>query len=99
MASDIRVEVVYALPERQELIAVTVPRGTSMLEAARRSGIDRLFPDLRLTEAAMGVFGKRVADPASRPVQQGERVEIYRPLTIDPKAARRARARRTRDAS
>lgn len=97
MKTGIRVEVVYALAERQALLTVVVPAGTSMLEAARRSGIVALFPGLQLEQAAMGIFGKRVDDPASREVHEGERVEIYRPLTLDPKTARRARARRTRE--
>lgn len=98
MDAGIQVEVVYALPDRQALIALTVPEGTSLLEVARRSGIASWFPESRLEEMAMGVFGKRVSDPASRTVRAGDRVEIYRPLSIDPKAARRARAERTRDA-
>lgn len=89
-----RVEVVYALPERQKLIALAVPEGTTMLEAVRLSGIEREFPELDAANASMGIFGKVVADPARRELKQGERVEIYRPLTIDPKAARRARAGR-----
>lgn len=97
MVSGIQVEVVYALPDRQALVALTVPEGTSLLEAARLSGLAERFPGLRLEQAAMGVFGKVMADPASRAVRDGDRVEIYRPLTIDPKAARRARAERARD--
>lgn len=91
-----RVEVVYALAERQKLIELTVPEGTTMLEAARLSGIEREFPGLDLAQARLGIFGKAVADPAQRQLREGERVEIYRPLTIDPKAARRVRAGRAR---
>ena len=95
MAADrLHVEVVYALPEKQRLIALDVPAGTTMLEAARESGIAVHFEGLDLERAAMGVFGKAEPAPAQRVLMDGERVEIYRPLKIDPKAARKARAQR-----
>lgn len=96
MTPRIEVEVVYALPDRQALIAVTVPEGTTMLEAVRLSAIAERFPGLDPERAAMGLFGQKVADPAGRVLVEGDRVEIYRPLSIDPKAARRARAERAR---
>ena len=77
----IHVEVTYALPEKQRLIGLDVPEGTTMLEAARLSGIDEQFADLELGKAPMGVFGKVVANPAGHILKAGERVEIYRPLT------------------
>lgn len=92
-----RVEVAYALPERQRLISLEVPEGTSMLEAVRLSGIAGLFEGLDPAAAPMGIFGKAEPDPATRVLAEGDRVEIYRPLQVDPKAARRARARRARD--
>ena len=95
MATDrLHVEVVYALPEKQRLVALDVPAGTTMLEAARESGIAGHFEGLDLERAAMGVFGKAEPAPAQRVLTDGERVEIYRPLKIDPKAARKARAQR-----
>ncbi|MCH2556293.1 MAG: RnfH family protein [Alcanivorax sp.] len=96
MADAIRVEVVYALPDRQRLIALDVAPGTTMLEAARQSGIAGQFEGLELETASMGVFGKAEPHPAERVLVDGERVEIYRPLQVDPKAARRARAERGR---
>lgn len=94
VADRLHVEVVYALPEKQRLIALDVPPGTTMLEAARESGICEHFEGLDLDRAAMGVFGKSEPAPAQRVLVDGERVEIYRPLKIDPKAARKARAER-----
>lgn len=91
---EIAVEVAYALPERQRIIALKVPAGTTMLDAAERSGIERLFEGLDLATAKMGIFGKAVADPRTHVLVDGDRVEIYRPLTADPKEARKARARR-----
>lgn len=87
----IRVEVAYALPERQQIIALNVPQGTTALNAARQSGIADLFEGLDLEQSPMGVFGKAV-QPASHVLAAGERVEIYRPLLIDPTESRKARA-------
>ena len=90
----ITVEVAHARPEKQKLIRLSVPEGTTMLEAARRSGIVEHFPDLELEKAAMGIFGTPEPAPAERELADGDRVEIYRPLEIDPREARRARAAR-----
>tara|TARA_R110002167_G_scaffold2055_3_gene10446 strand:- start:8039 stop:8329 length:291 start_codon:yes stop_codon:yes gene_type:complete len=94
MTETIAVEVAYALPEKQRILAVFVPSGTSVLEAARLSGITREFPQLELESAKMGIFGKTVRN-LSDPVQEGDRIEIYRPLIIDPKQARANRAAKT----
>jgi len=88
----ISVEVAYALPDRQRIIRLTVPAGTTALEAAHLSHIADHFPGLDIDGSAMGVFGKLVAKPGERVLLQGERVEIYRPLIADPKEARKQRA-------
>lgn len=91
-AEMIRVEVVYALPDRQRLLTLEVPPGTTMIEAVQRSGLLLEFPDIDPATAPMGIFGKREAEPALRVLQAGDRVELYRPLLVDPKEARKARA-------
>jgi uncharacterized protein len=93
----INVEVVYALPDRQKLVALRVAAGTTMYDAVLQSGIAGFFPQLELDKASMGVFGKVEASPKSRVLAEGERVEIYRPLLIDPKDNRKARARQTKE--
>lgn len=85
-------EVVYALAERQKLIRLTVPKGTTVREAALRSGLDRDFPGLDLADSPLGIFGKAVPRPEERVLEEGERVEIYRPLIADPKEVRKQRA-------
>ncbi len=90
----IRVEVAYARPERQKIIALDVAAGCTAFAAAQQSGIVELFPEIDLEQAKMGIFGKAIADPQRHVLHAGDRVEIYRPLLIDPKDARRARARR-----
>jgi putative ubiquitin-RnfH superfamily antitoxin RatB of RatAB toxin-antitoxin module len=88
----ILVEVAFALPHRQALISLELPLGTTAMEAARRSGIASQFDDVDLENATLGIFGQIVAH--GQVLRDGDRVEIYRPLTADPKAVRRARAER-----
>ncbi len=97
MSDKIRVEVVYALPTQQRLIALDVEVGTTMHEAVLRSGILDLFPHINLEQDKMGIFGKAVKDPREHVLKAGERVEIYRPLAVDPKQARLNRAVKTKD--
>lgn len=90
----IRVEVAYATPERQEIVSLQVPAESSVQEAVIRSGIDRIFPELDTAAADMGIFGKVVKEPAAHILREGDRIEIYRPLKIDPKQARLNRAKK-----
>ena len=90
------VEVVYALPKRQSLIALEVEVGCTALDAVRRSGILAEFPEIDPAQAKMGIFSVRIKDPATYVLRAGDRVEVYRPLLIDPKAMRRQRAEKAR---
>lgn len=92
----ISVEVAYATPERQVIVPLDVLAGTTALDAAQQSGIDKQFPGLVIDDASrLGVFGQLVA--ASHVVRSGERVEVYRPLMADPKEVRKARAARAKE--
>lgn len=93
----INVEVVYALPDRQKLISLRVPAGTSMYDAVLQSGISGLFPQLNIEHSSMGVFSKVEANPKARVLTEGERVEIYRSLIIDPKDNRKVRAKQAKE--
>jgi uncharacterized protein len=90
-ADPVGVEIVYARPERQRIIALRVAAGTSVADAIRQSGILHEFPEIDLGHAKLGIFSRRV--DAQAPVQEGDRIEIYRPLIADPKTVRRERAR------
>ena len=90
----ITVEVAYALPHNQILLAVELPVGATALEAAQRSGIASKFEDVDLDNATFGIFGQIVA--SKQVLRDGDRVEIYRPLIADPKEVRKARAARTK---
>lgn len=92
--SDIQVEVVYALPERQYLRQLVLQEGSTLEQAIRASGLLALRQDIDLDVNKVGIFSRpaKLDDKLS----DGDRVEIYRPLLIDPKELRRQRADRTR---
>ena len=97
----IRVEVAFALPDKQKIIALMVAPGTTAFEAAERSGIVAAFPEIELETAKMGLFGQSLGTKGLKParehvLQAGDRVEIYRPLTADPKEVRRRRAEKAK---
>jgi putative ubiquitin-RnfH superfamily antitoxin RatB of RatAB toxin-antitoxin module len=91
-AEPIGIEVVYALPDRQRVVALQVEAGTSVAEAIRQSGVLAEFPQIDLAQARLGIHSRRV-DPQAV-LRDGDRIEIYRPLLADPKSARRERARK-----
>lgn len=91
------VEVAYALPTTQKIISVTVDAGCTVLQAAQLSGITQEFPEIDLNTAKMGIFSHAVDNPAQHVLKAGDRVEIYRPLLIDPKEARAQRAARAKE--
>lgn len=96
MGSTIRVEVVYALPEGEDCVTLEMPRGATIREALIRSGIAERHPEIDLARQMVGIHGRVVAVesvPADR-----DRIEIYRALAMDPKAARRLRAAKSRRA-
>jgi uncharacterized protein len=87
----IRVEVAYALPGEQALVAIEVPAGTTAQAALERSGLASRF-GIEPARARVGVFGREVALQAE--LHDGDRLEVYRPLALDPKERRRRRAGR-----
>ncbi len=96
--AEIQVEVAYARPGEQLIIPLTVMAGTTVYDAAVKSGIAERFPEIELASAKMGIFGKTVPKPQDRVLENGERVEIYRPLIADPKEVRRRRAEKAKAA-
>ena len=86
----IRVEVVLAMADRQELVALDVAVGTTLAGAIEQSGLPGLFEGFEPDLANVGIFGRK-ASPG-QVLQEGDRVEIYRPLIADPKEVRRQRA-------
>ncbi len=86
----ITVEVAYASEQEQVLIPVVITSGSTVADVITASGLLQQFPELDLQGNVVGIFSKRVK--LHDVVQSGDRVEIYRPLKIDPKQARRERA-------
>jgi len=93
---DVEVEVAYAKADVQAVLPVTLPAGATVRALIEASGILDVFPEISLETQRVGVFGTLV-DLDFKP-QSGERVEVYRPLMIDPKERRRERAEQTREA-
>ena len=91
MADTVAVELVLATPERQVLLALAVEEGATVADVIATSGIASRFPDLVLEEMPAGIWGKPVE--RGRTVRAGDRIELYRPLEVDPREARRQRAR------
>ena len=90
----IRIEVACALPERQVVKALAVPTGCTAGEAVVLSGIAAQFPELDIPALRLGIFSHVVED--DQVLSDGDRVELYRPLLLDPKEARRQRAEKAR---
>jgi putative ubiquitin-RnfH superfamily antitoxin RatB of RatAB toxin-antitoxin module len=90
----IGVEVVYALPAEQRVVQLELEAGATAIEALRASGLLDRHPEIAGAEPLLGIFGARVKPDAC--LKAGDRVEVYRPLRLDPMAARRAKASRAR---
>lgn len=98
----IKVEVAFALPDEQKIIALQVEEGSSAYDAVVQSHIAQIFPQIDVERDPMGIFGKAIADPKTHILKPDQRVEIYRPLIADPKevrARRAAKAKAERDVS
>lgn len=91
---NIHVEICYASPSLQSILSVHAPQNSTVKDAILTSGIFDQFPELILEELVVGIFSKKCE--LSTVLKEGDRVEIYRPLTIDPKTARRLRAEKKR---
>lgn len=88
MAENINIQVVYALPDRQELLSLALPSGTTVLQAIEASGLAKKY-GLDLATGKFGIYGKQARPDVV--LRDLDRVEIYRPLIADPKEMRKAR--------
>jgi putative ubiquitin-RnfH superfamily antitoxin RatB of RatAB toxin-antitoxin module len=85
----IDIEIAYALPDRQKIFSLSVEEGTIIEKAIELSGVLQEFPEIDLAKQKVGVFSK--PKELTDTVKPGDRIEIYRPLLIDPKERRRRR--------
>ncbi len=88
--STLHVEVVYAKPERQELVRLSLPAGATLIQALEASGLPKKHPEIDSVKGKFGIYGK-LAKPDTA-LKEHDRVEIYRPLVADPKEVRKQRA-------
>jgi len=86
----IAVELVFVTPEAEELLQLELPAGATVADAIEQSGLVERFPDYPISELPVGIWGKTV--PRDQAVRDGDRVELYRKLRVDPMDARRLRA-------
>lgn len=93
-SSLIEIQVACATAERQRVLNLSVTEGCTAWEAVRASGIQQEFPELDLEHPQLGIFGQCI--PHHHVLQAGDRVEIYRPLILDPKESRRLRAQQAK---
>jgi len=84
------VEVAYATAQKQAIVRLEVPIGCTVAQAIERSRIQEQFPGLEIDRERLGIFSRKVSP--GHELQDGDRVEIYRPLVADPKESRRRRA-------
>lgn len=100
----VSVEVAFALPDKQKIIALDVPIGTTPRQAVALSNIAAEFPGEDIENAKLGMFGqsfgsKGLNTAETYVLQNGDRVEIYRALIADPKEVRRKRAEKAKAAN
>jgi putative ubiquitin-RnfH superfamily antitoxin RatB of RatAB toxin-antitoxin module len=90
VSASINVEVVYALPVRQEVVRLKLPQGATLQQAIEASGLPQKYPEIDPAKGKFGVYAK-LAKPDTV-LRDRDRVEIYRPLIADPKEVRKQRA-------
>lgn len=91
----IKVEIIYALPDTATSLSIEVAEGTTAEQAVLQSGIAEKCPEIDLTNLTLGVWNRTVK--SHQVLKEGDRIEIYRPLIADPKAARRQRAEKAKE--
>lgn len=90
MPDPLSVEVIYALPARQQIVRLKLPPGSTLRQAIEASGLLQKYPEIDLTKNKVGIFAK--LSKLDAPLRDQDRVEIYRPLIADPKEVRKQRA-------
>jgi putative ubiquitin-RnfH superfamily antitoxin RatB of RatAB toxin-antitoxin module len=90
----LEIEIVYAEPQRVILKTLRLPPGSRVADALRLAALDPDFTGVDLANSALGIFGRLTR--TDHALQEGDRIEIYRPLAADPKVSRRARAQQAR---
>lgn len=87
----IQIEIAYATPHQQLIVECEVEQGSSPREAVIQSDINQYFPEIDKQQCDIGIFGKAIRP--DHKLENGDRIEIYRPLLADPKEVRKRRAK------
>ncbi len=90
MDAALRIEVVYALPDRSWRVPLQLPAGATVADALAAADLPSRVPGIEVDPEGLAVFGQ--AATLATALHDGDRVEVLRPLTVDPKQARRRRA-------
>ena len=90
VSTSINVEVVFGMPESQQIVAISVPSGSTVADALEASKIGTIFPDADIDHLPTGIWGRPVE--RDQELANGDRVEIYRELELEPMESRRLRA-------
>jgi len=90
MAEMLKVEVCYALPDKQVLVPLVLAEGATLQQALKASGLLEKYPEIDLQKSKFGIFAK--LSKLDTVLRSRDRVEIYRPLIADPKEVRKQRA-------
>jgi putative ubiquitin-RnfH superfamily antitoxin RatB of RatAB toxin-antitoxin module len=96
-AEELQVCVAYALPQQQQLVQLRIPAGSTVRDAVTRSGLLQRFPAIGQQPLQCAIFSRVVAQDEL--LTNGDRVEILRPLLVDPKQQRREQAAKARAAA
>ncbi len=92
--SKIKIEVTYALPDKQTLLALDVEPNSTIEQCIKQSNIQQKYPDIDLSKNKVGIWSR--TKKLHEQVNDGDRIEIYRPLIADPKEVRRRRAEKAK---
>lgn len=95
MANTITIEVVYALPHQQSLLSLSVDEGATVEACIEQSKLTQQYPEIDLSKNKVGIWNRTCK--LSDIVEDGDRIEIYRPLIADPKEVRKKRAQKAID--
>lgn len=95
MPDQLNIEVVYALPQQQTVLRLRVAPATTVQAAIEQSGIMNKHPEIDLAVNKFGIYSRPVK--GAELLQDGDRIEIYRPLIADPKEMRKKRAEKAKE--
>lgn len=95
METQIKIEVAYATPEKQTLLVLEVPANVDVQQAIELSGIGRIHSEIDLAVNKVGIWSRTCKLQQS--LNDGDRIEIYRPLIADPKEVRKRRAEKAKE--